>query len=92
MNARAYERAHAGKLMIIQREEGREPAAADFFHIESVGTHPTGWMVTGRFENAKLHHMMAAAVREANASELQWLPSGQSQDVLTEPVVTPSGV
>ncbi|CAN5455153.1 hypothetical protein BH18VER2_BH18VER2_11420 [soil metagenome] len=49
-------------------------------------------MVTGRFENAKLHHMMAAAVREANASGLQWLPSGQSQDVITEPVVTPSGV
>lgn len=43
MNARAYERAHAGKLMISQREEGREPAAADFFHIESVGTHPTGF-------------------------------------------------
>ncbi len=89
MNARAYERAHAGKLMIIQREEGREPAAADFFHIESVGTHPTGLMVTGRFENAKLSHMMASAVREANASELQWLRSGQSQGAVTQPVVTP---
>ncbi|CAN5485377.1 hypothetical protein BH20VER3_BH20VER3_12270 [soil metagenome] len=78
MNARAYGRAHAGKLMIIQREEGRDPAAADFFHIDSVGTHPTGLMVTGRFENAKLSHMMASAVREANPSEIEWWQAAQS--------------
>lgn len=89
MNARTYERAHAGKLMIIQRAEGKEPAAADFFHIDSVGTHPTGLMVTGIFENARRSHMMASAVREANTSEIQWLRSGQSQDLVTQPLVTP---
>ena len=91
MNARTYRRAHAGKLMIIHRAEGKEPAAADFFHIESVGTHPTGLMVTGRFENARLSHMMESAVREANTSEIQWLRSGQNQDHVSEPPVTPLG-
>ncbi|MEO8438957.1 MAG: hypothetical protein ABI540_01930 [Spartobacteria bacterium] len=73
MDARAYSRAHEGKLMIIDRTDGRATATADFFHVESVGTHPTGLMVTGRFENDKNCHMMASAVREANPSEIEWL-------------------
>ncbi len=92
MNARTYQRAHAGKLMIIHRAEGQEPAAADFFHIDSVGTHPTGLMVTGLFENARRGHMMASAVREANSSEIQWLRWGQDQDHAPPPLVTPLGV
>lgn len=81
MNARDYGRAHAGKLMIIQREEDRELAAADFFHIDSVGTHPTGLMVTGLFENAQRSHMMASTVREANPSEIEWWQAARTTDV-----------
>lgn len=81
MDARAYGRAHEGKLMIIDRTDGRAPAIADFFHVEGVGTHPTGLMVTGRFENNKNSHMMASAVREANPSEIEWLRSAQKPDV-----------
>jgi hypothetical protein len=71
--ARAYERAHAGKLMVIHREDGREPAAVDFFHFDAVGTHPTGLIVTGIFQDSHRSHMMAAAVRDANAAEIAWL-------------------
>ncbi len=73
LDARAYSRAHEGKWMIVDRADGRASATADFFQIESVGTHPTGLMVTGRFENDQRSHLMAAAVREANPSEIAWL-------------------
>lgn len=72
LNARAYLRAHTGKLMIIERSETRERSAGDFFHIEDVGTHPTGLLVTGIFENKRRAHMMASSVREANAAEIAW--------------------
>jgi hypothetical protein len=68
--ARAYERAHAGKLMVIQRKEGQEPVAADFFRFDGVGTHPTGLIVTGVFQDSHRSHMMATGVREANAEEI----------------------
>lgn len=77
MDARTYSRAHEGKWMIVDRTDGRASATADFFQIESVGTHPTGLMVTGRFENNQRNHMMAAAVREANPTELEWLRVAQ---------------
>src|SRR6266576_6127176 len=71
--ARAYRLAHAGRLMIIQREEGRELAVADFFRFDGVGTHPTGLIVTGVFQDMHRAHMMATGVREANAAEIAWL-------------------
>jgi hypothetical protein len=71
--ARAYERAHAGKLMVIHRKEGTAPTAADFFQFDAVGTHPTGLIVTGIFQDSHRSHMMAAGVREANADEIAWL-------------------
>ncbi len=71
-NAKANRRAHAGKLMIIRRDEAKEPAAADFFELDSVGTHPTGLLVTGIFHNNRRSHMMASSVREANEAEIAW--------------------
>ena len=75
IDAVAYRRAHTGKLMIIRREEGRGPAAADFFHLDSVGTHPTGLLVTGIFENDRRSHMRASSVRDATEEEIAWLNS-----------------
>ncbi len=72
ITAVAYRRAHAGKLMVIQRAEGRVPAASDFLLLESVGTHPTGLLVTGIFDHERRGHMMASAVRDANHSEIEW--------------------
>jgi hypothetical protein len=71
IDAAAYRRAHAGKLMIIPRKE-REPLAQDFFYLDSVGTHPTGLIVTGLFGDATRHHMMASTVREATEREIAW--------------------
>ena len=70
--ARAYRRAHAGKLMVVEPRDGRELSARDFFHLEDVGTHPTGLFVTGLFDNARRNHMMASAVRDATPDEIAW--------------------
>ena len=72
LDARSYRRAYAGRLMIIHRSEGTEHSASDFFHIEDVGTHPSGLLVTGIFDNNRRSHMLASSVREANAAEIAW--------------------
>ncbi len=72
----AYRRAHAGKLMIVQPPSGREPVASDFFHLDSVGTHPTGLLVTGIFAKGRVASMMASSVREANEAEIASLRAG----------------
>ncbi len=74
--AALYQRAHAGKLMIIQPQAAREPVNTDFFHIESVGTHPTGLVVTGTFVAGGISSMMASSVREANEAEIASLDAG----------------
>ena len=58
--------------MIIERSGERQRSMADFFRIEDVGTHPTGLLVTGLFENERRSHMMASSVREATAAEIAW--------------------
>jgi len=70
--ARAYRRAHTGKLMVVEPKVGRELSAGDFFHLEDVGTHPTGLFVTGLFDNARRNHMMASNVRDATEDEIAW--------------------
>lgn len=72
ITARDYERAYAGKIMIIQRNAGVPLVTSDFFELEGVGTHPTGLIVTGLFENGRRSHMMASAVRAASGAELEW--------------------
>src|SRR5947208_6347139 len=70
--ARAYRRAHAGKLMVVEPTTGRELSSGDFFHLDDVGTHPTGLFVTGLFDNARRNHMMASTVRDATEDEIAW--------------------
>lgn len=71
-NAVAYRRAHTGKVMIIRRAEGEPMVATDFFQFDSVGTHPSGLLVTGIFQNDRRSHMMASRVRAANQVEIAW--------------------
>ena len=71
-SAVAYRRAHIGKLMIIRRAEGEPMVASDFFQFDSVGTHPSGLLVTGIFQNDRRSHMMASRVRAANEVEIAW--------------------
>ena len=70
--ARAYHRAHAGKLMVVEPKTGRELSSSDFFRLEDVGTHPTGLFVTGVFDDARRNHMIASAVRDATLDEIAW--------------------
>jgi len=70
--ARAYRRAHAGKLMVVEPRAGRELSSSDFFHLEEVSTHPTGLFVTGVFDNARRNHMLASSVRDATGDEIAW--------------------
>jgi hypothetical protein len=37
-----------------------------------VGTHPTGLLVTGLFDNDRRNHMAASAVRDASPDEIAW--------------------
>jgi hypothetical protein len=78
VTARDYERAYTGKVMIIQRNDGASLVTSDFFELEAVGTHPTGLIVTGLFENGRRSHMMAAAVRVANKTEIEWQRAGRN--------------
>lgn len=70
--ARAYYRAHVGKLMVCESKAGRELSSGDFFHLDDVGTHPTGLLVTGLFDNDRRGHMAASAVRDATQDEIAW--------------------
>ena len=72
ITARDYERAYSGKVMIINRNDGTPLVTSDFFELDGVGTHPTGLIVTGLFENGRRSHMMASAVRVANGAEIEW--------------------
>ncbi|HEY0368089.1 MAG TPA: hypothetical protein VGC85_00700, partial [Chthoniobacterales bacterium] len=74
--AAAYRRAHAGKLMIIEPKVNRPPVPSDFFHVDSVGSHPSGLLVTGIFAEGRIASMMASSVREANEAEIASLRSG----------------
>lgn len=58
--------------MVVEPRNGRELSAADFFRFEDVGTHPTGLFVTGIFDDARRHHLLAAAVRDASPDEIAW--------------------
>jgi hypothetical protein len=74
--AEIYRRAHTGKLMVVQPTADRLRVARDFFHLESVGSHPSGLFVTGKFDGGRIESMRAAAVRDANEEEIASLRAG----------------
>ena len=74
--AQTYCRAHTGKLMVVQPAGDQPPMGADFFHLESVGTHPSGLFVTGKFAGGRIESMRASTVREASEAEIASLRSG----------------
>jgi hypothetical protein len=85
--AQTYHRAHAGKLMVVQPTTDRQPVGTDFFHLESVGTHPAGLFVTGKFAGGRLQSMRASTVREANEVEIASVRAGsevESPDLMTK--------
>ncbi len=81
--AQTYRRAHEGKLMVVLPTTDRQPVGADFFHLESVGTHPTGLFVTGRFAGGRSESMRATTVRDANAEEIASMRAGSEMELPT---------
>jgi len=81
--AQTYSRAHAGKLMVVQPTTDRQAVGPDFFHVESVGTHPTGLFVTGKFAGGRLESMRVSTVREANEEEIASWRAGSEIELPT---------
>jgi hypothetical protein len=78
ITARDYGHAFSGKVMVIDRKKGTPLVTSDFFELDGVGTHPTGLIVTGLFENGRRSHMMASAVRLATRDEIEWRRASQN--------------
>jgi hypothetical protein len=68
--AKEYMTEHRGKIMVLQRAEGMVPQSTDFFTVESVGTHPSGLIITAVFEHNRRQRLRPAEVREATESEI----------------------
>jgi hypothetical protein len=78
ISARDYGHAFSGRVMVIDRKKDTPLATSDFFELDGVGTHPTGLIVTGLFENGRRSHMMASAVRVATRDEIEWRRASQN--------------
>jgi hypothetical protein len=78
ITARDYGHAFSGKVMVIDRKKGAPLVTSDFFQLDDVGTHPSGLIVTGLFENGRRSHMMASAVRLATWDEIEWRRASQN--------------
>ena len=61
---------HRGKIMVLHKPEGQIPGAGDFFLVESVGSHPSGLVVTGVFEHKRRQHMRPSEMRRATEWEI----------------------
>jgi len=56
--------------MVLQRAEGQPPRSEDFFQVESVGSHPSGLIVTGVFEHNRRQNLRPMDIRRATEVEI----------------------
>jgi hypothetical protein len=68
--AREYLYKHRGKVMVVQRVEGQPPRNEDFFQVESVGSHPSGLIITGVFEHNRRQNLRPIDIRQATEVEI----------------------
>jgi hypothetical protein len=68
--AREYLSEHRGKVMVLQKAEGQAPPREDFFLVESVGTHPSGLIITGVFEHNRRQRLRPVEMRRATELEI----------------------
>jgi hypothetical protein len=66
--------------MVVQRAEGQPPRSEDFFQVESVGSHPSGLIITGVFERNRRQNLRPMDIRRATESEIAALNVLQSVD------------
>ena len=68
--AQDYYQAHRDKVMVVCGKEGQAPQGRDFFLVESVGTLPTGLLVTGLFDHNRRERLRSQSVRLATEWEI----------------------
>ena len=68
--AQDYYRDHRGKVMVVRGKEGQGLEDRDFFLVESVGTLPTGLLVTGLFDHNRRERLRSHSVRLATQGEI----------------------
>ena len=56
--------------MVVQRAEGLPPRSEDFFQVESVGSHPSGLIITGVFEHNRRQNLRPMDIRRATELEI----------------------
>jgi hypothetical protein len=56
--------------MVVQRAEGQSPRSEDFFQVESVGSHPSGLIITGVFEHNRRQNLRPTDIRRATDLEI----------------------
>ena len=61
---------HRGKVMVLRKTEGQPLRSEDFFLVDSVGTHPTGLIITGIFKHSRRQHLRLHQVRLATELEV----------------------
>jgi hypothetical protein len=69
-NAKGYMLEHRGKVMVLQRAEGVAPQSTDFCTVESVGSHPSGLVITALFAHSRRQRLRPAEIRRATESEI----------------------
>jgi hypothetical protein len=70
VSAKEYMLEHRGKIMVLQKAEGVAPQTTDFFTVESVGTHPSGLIITAVFEHNRRLRLRPAEIRYATDLEI----------------------
>ena len=69
-NAREYMMEHRGKVMVLHKTEGQPFRSEDFFLVESVGSHPTGLIITGIFKHCRRQRLRLKQFRLATELEV----------------------
>jgi hypothetical protein len=68
--AKGYMLEHRGKVMVLQRAEGVAAQDTDFCTVESVGSHPTGLVITAVFAHSRRQRLRPAEIRRATDLEI----------------------
>jgi hypothetical protein len=68
--AREYLAEHRGKVMVLNKTEGQPLRSEDFFLVESVGSHPTGLVITGIFKHSRRQRLRVKQFRLATELEV----------------------
>jgi hypothetical protein len=70
VTAQDYLFEHRDKVMVLRKTDGVPLRSEDFFLVESVGSHPSGLIVTGLFEHNRRQTLRPIQIRRATELEI----------------------